>query len=68
MEAVQEQRRLSSKRVSVRSFLPSGVEKPHFMQTVYLVGGFSASDYLFSQVQERLQSQGFSVYRPDAYL
>lgn len=52
IEAVQEQRRLSSKRVS----------------TVYLVGGFSASDYLFSQVQERLQSQGFSVYRPDAYL
>ncbi|KAJ3575398.1 hypothetical protein NP233_g1120 [Leucocoprinus birnbaumii] len=52
VEAVQEQQRLALKEVT----------------TIYLVGGFAGSDYLFSQVQERLESLGLRVYRPDAYL
>ncbi|KAF5354269.1 hypothetical protein D9756_006964 [Leucocoprinus leucothites] len=50
--SVTEQQQLSRKHVS----------------TVFLVGGFAASDYLFSQVQERLQPLGFDVHRPDAQL
>ncbi|KXN81408.1 Heat shock 70 kDa protein 12B [Leucoagaricus sp. SymC.cos] len=52
VDAVKEQRRLSTKPVS----------------TIFLVGGFSASDYLFSQVQERLETMDCSVRRPDAHL
>ncbi|KXN81415.1 Heat shock 70 kDa protein 12B [Leucoagaricus sp. SymC.cos] len=52
VDAVIEQRRLSTNPVS----------------TVFLVGGFAASDYLFSQVQERLHALEYSVHRPDAHL
>ncbi|KAJ3575399.1 hypothetical protein NP233_g1121 [Leucocoprinus birnbaumii] len=52
VNAAVSQRELSSKPVS----------------TVFLVGGFSASDYLFWQVTKRLEPLGFAVYRPDAHL
>lgn len=38
------------------------------LQTVFLVGGFGASDYLFGQMQERLEVHGIDVLRPDAHL
>ncbi|KAM6502892.1 hypothetical protein JOM56_002869 [Amanita muscaria] len=57
---------------SVRSILDSVMEmkdnakRP--VQTVLFVGGFSSSDYLFTQVQEGLHAFGISVFRPDTYL
>ncbi|KXN81407.1 Heat shock 70 kDa protein 12A [Leucoagaricus sp. SymC.cos] len=39
-----------------------------FLLTVFLVGGFAASDYLFAEVERRLQSHGFVVCRPDPHL
>ncbi|KAF5354126.1 hypothetical protein D9756_006963 [Leucocoprinus leucothites] len=38
------------------------------VKTVFLVGGFAASDYLFSQLEKMLQPLGFNVYRPDPHL
>ncbi|KIL64021.1 hypothetical protein M378DRAFT_163735 [Amanita muscaria Koide BX008] len=38
------------------------------VQTVLLVGGFSSSDYLFTQVKEGLHAFGISVFRPDGHL
>lgn len=35
------------------------------MQSVWLVGGFAASPWLFSQLQERLTPFGVNVNRPD---
>ncbi|KAF9449855.1 hypothetical protein P691DRAFT_727192 [Macrolepiota fuliginosa MF-IS2] len=52
MDAVDEQRRLATQQIF----------------TVFLAGGFAASDYLFSQLQKRLQSRGLDVRRPDAHL
>ncbi|KAF9449853.1 hypothetical protein P691DRAFT_790221 [Macrolepiota fuliginosa MF-IS2] len=52
MDAVDEQRRLATQQIL----------------TVFLVGGFAASDYLFAQLQERLQSRGLDVRRPDAHM
>ena len=37
----------------------------HFRQSVWLVGGFAASPWLFSQLQERLASMKIIVSRPD---
>ena len=33
-----------------------------------MVGGFSTSDYLFSQLENHFKTKGISVLRPDAYL
>ena len=33
-----------------------------------LVGGFAANDWLFSELQSRLNVNGLRVYRPDGYL
>ncbi|EKM77785.1 hypothetical protein AGABI1DRAFT_121858 [Agaricus bisporus var. burnettii JB137-S8] len=52
VDAVIEQKRLASKPVA----------------TVFLVGGFAASDYLFSELEQRLMRQGFKVCRPDPHL
>jgi hypothetical protein len=38
------------------------------MQTVFLVGGFAASDWLFMELQEYLQPLGISFSRPDGHL
>ncbi|KAF5354124.1 hypothetical protein D9756_006961 [Leucocoprinus leucothites] len=38
------------------------------ISTVFLVGGFAASDFLFAQVQQQLMSRGLAVHRPDAHL
>ncbi|KAH9485819.1 Heat shock 70 kDa protein 12B [Psilocybe cubensis] len=35
---------------------------------VFLVGGFAASDWLFSQVKERLDIMGIEATRPDSHL
>ncbi|EIW80615.1 hypothetical protein CONPUDRAFT_125441 [Coniophora puteana RWD-64-598 SS2] len=51
VEAIQKQRQASTKEISF----------------VFLVGGFAASDYLFSQLQSRLAPTGVTLSRPDSH-
>ncbi|OSX61860.1 hypothetical protein POSPLADRAFT_1144067 [Postia placenta MAD-698-R-SB12] len=51
VQAVQRQRQLS----------------PPSLQTVFLVGGFAASPWLFYQLQERLKTLGLQLTRPDRH-
>lgn len=37
-------------------------------QSVFLVGGFSASTWLFEKVRERIEPLGLTVSRPDAHV
>jgi len=52
VESVREQRRTGHKKFS----------------NVILVGGFAASDWLYSKVSERLKPDGFTVIRPDNHV
>lgn len=36
-------------------------------QNIFLVGGFAASEYLFSKLQEHLEAQGLKLSRPDSH-
>ncbi|XP_006460481.1 hypothetical protein AGABI2DRAFT_192178 [Agaricus bisporus var. bisporus H97] len=38
------------------------------ISNVFLVGGFAASDYLFSKVKEQLEQRGLHVFRPDTQI
>lgn len=40
--------------------------KLKILQSIWLVGGFAASPWLFSQLQTRLSSAGVTVSRPDS--
>lgn len=51
IEAIQRQRRLS----------------PPSLKTVFLVGGFAASPWLFTQLQQRLTTLGLQLARPDRH-
>ncbi|KAL0064092.1 hypothetical protein AAF712_008952 [Marasmius tenuissimus] len=44
------------------------VEKHTPISSVFLVGGFAASDYLFSTLQTSLNQLNLSFYRPDGFL
>lgn len=70
VNGVMEQQRLSTKPVTVSFYVVplSRIIKLTGLETVFLVGGFSASDYLFSELEKRLTPRGFSVCRPDPYL
>ncbi|EAU91820.1 hypothetical protein CC1G_04587 [Coprinopsis cinerea okayama7 len=37
------------------------------ISTVFLVGGFAASDWLYNQVKNRLERRGVKVFRPDTH-
>ncbi|PFH46144.1 hypothetical protein AMATHDRAFT_8154 [Amanita thiersii Skay4041] len=38
------------------------------IRAVFLVGGFSTSDYLFARLEEHFKSRNIKILRPDAYL
>ncbi|KAK2464380.1 hypothetical protein APHAL10511_003527 [Amanita phalloides] len=38
------------------------------INTVFMVGGFATSDYLFSKLREHFNPNNMSILRPDAYL
>lgn len=40
----------------------------NIVQTVIMVGGFAASDWLFSSVRTELEKMGLTVYRPDGHV
>ena len=72
VKAVLEQRKNAHKTISV-SFHPSFFEYrfptqlSHF-QHVVLVGGFAASDWLFSKVHELLTPSGLNIVRPENHV
>ncbi|KAG6819894.1 hypothetical protein H0H93_007607 [Arthromyces matolae] len=41
---------------------------PNKNHTVFLIGGFSASDWLYRSLKESLEEEGLSVRRPDSHL
>lgn len=43
-------------------------EASRSVSTIVLVGGFAASDWLFSQLQQQLGSRGLSICRPDGHV
>jgi hypothetical protein len=53
-------------KVSLPKFFISIVSKLYFCQSVWLVGGFAASPFLFKQLQERLTPLNVTVSRPDS--
>jgi hypothetical protein len=38
------------------------------LQSVFFVGGFAASDWLFSKVKDKLEELGIDVSRPDSHV
>ncbi|KAF8632110.1 hypothetical protein AX15_002041 [Amanita polypyramis BW_CC] len=38
------------------------------IKAIFMVGGFSTSDYLFSKLEEHFKSRNINILRPDAYL
>ncbi|KAH6897986.1 hypothetical protein BKA70DRAFT_1159601 [Coprinopsis sp. MPI-PUGE-AT-0042] len=38
------------------------------IHSIFLVGGFAASDYLFSHLKDELSSMGVSILRPDSHV
>jgi hypothetical protein len=44
---------------------PLTLASTNFNKSVFLVGGFSASDFLFRRVKEGLERHGLLVFRPD---
>ena len=38
------------------------------LQSVFLVGGFAASDWLFAELKEACNQMGLSVLRPDSHV
>jgi hypothetical protein len=73
VKAVLEQKKSAHKTISVSlytSFLkyPFFYNHPLYFQHVVLVGGFAASDWLFSKVYEILTPLGLNIIRPDNHV
>jgi hypothetical protein len=72
VKAVLEQKNTAHKPVSVSLYVPFFKYRfsnylPYF-QHVVLVGGFAASDWLFSKVNELLTPLGLNILRPENYV
>ncbi|PPQ74250.1 hypothetical protein CVT24_001151 [Panaeolus cyanescens] len=52
IKSIEEQRRLSSSQIA----------------SIFLVGGFAASDWLFKQLRDRFSGDGINVSRPDSHV
>lgn len=39
-----------------------------WVQSLLLVGGFAASDWLYGEIRAALEDQGIEVYRPDSHV
>ena len=69
-DAIREQRAASSVPVTVSCSMKLSPPSQHSHDTksVLLVGGFGASQWLFSNIQAHLQAERLNAYRPDSYL
>jgi hypothetical protein len=69
IKAVQEQKAKSQKTISVhQSFHLQMPSADNTTQSVFLVGGFAASDWLFAQLKTTLEPLGLNVCRPDSHV
>lgn len=69
IQAVKNQRDTALKPISVREVPVLHQDAPDiFPQHVVLVGGFSASDWVYSQVTEKLTPLGLHIIRPDNHV
>jgi hypothetical protein len=72
VEAVLEQKKSAHKTISVSLYTSFFIYRfPNHLlhcQHVVLVGGFAASDWLFTNVYEKLTSHGLNVFRPDNHV
>lgn len=73
VEAVKTQMITAHHPVKVRGFLAARAEKCALAdslacQTVFLVGGFSASPWLFEKVKAAIEPLGVKVSRPDTHV
>ena len=72
VKAVLEQKKIAHKTISVSvyvSFFKYGFPN-HLLcfQHVVLVGGFAASDWLFSEIYELLTPLGLKIFRPENHV
>ncbi len=60
----------AKKPIEVRQIVLSGISHTidYTLKSILVVGGFSSSDYLFTEIKESLQHFGITVFRPDGYL
>jgi tRNA A37 threonylcarbamoyltransferase TsaD len=70
LTAIEEQQKQTDVpiKVNIRDVFPLADVDCITLQAVFLVGGFAASDYLFTKVQEQLQPYNYRVSRPDGHL
>lgn len=67
IEAIEEQRDTATKTISVRFHLLCLLRLLNEPQTVFLVGGFAASEWLFVRLQNHLKSLNLNFSRPDSH-
>lgn len=67
IEAIEEQRDAAIKNISVRFPSLYMLHLPNEAQTVFLVGGFAASEWLFARLRNHLGSLDLNFSRPDSH-
>ena len=70
MKSIKEQCEASDTEISVRnlSHLVSCVLLISLLKSVFLVGGFAASDWLYQKLKAAFISRGLDVSRPDSHV
>ena len=71
MKSIKEQCEASETEISVRNL--SGLRScvlltRAYLKSVFLVGGFAASDWLFQKLKVAFTSKGLDVSRPDSHV
>jgi hypothetical protein len=70
VKSIKEQCEASETEISVRNLsgLRSCVLLTGLLKSVFLVGGFAASDWLYQNLKSEFASQGLDVSRPDSHV
>lgn len=68
VEAIQKQRQTATGPISVRVYTSyTHVAQLTIAQTIFLVGGFAASPWLYNNLQQVVKPLGLTVCRPDTH-
>jgi len=67
IETIEDQIHAATKPISVIFHLLCLLRLLNEIQTVFLVGGFAASEWLFARLQTHLQLAGLEFSRPDSH-
>ncbi|KAG6371758.1 hypothetical protein JVT61DRAFT_9110 [Boletus reticuloceps] len=68
IDAVENQRRLATKPIQRTSTLDRSTRRLTTAQSIFLVGGFAASDSLFSKLQGHIRPLNLDFCRPDSHI